>query len=79
MVNSKINNMDPRKLKHKFKWFSQEIDDDVDSCRKLLKFRLAKLIQSNAAYLYRNEDVLPYYVVIDFEATCDISNPSNFK
>lgn len=78
-INGKVNNMDVKKIRHKFRWFNCENQEDVEACRKAVKLRLAKIIRRHAASLYVNQRVLPYYVVLDFEATCEALNPPDYK
>jgi 3'-5' exoribonuclease 1 len=75
-----IDTLDKPTLIRHLKKYNQNPNGNVDCLKKRLKtyLRKKKLASSN---IYCGSDVktlFPYYVVLDFEATCNEVNPPDF-
>lgn len=78
-VNGKINRMKKGQLIDKMKKKKLNVDGEIEVLRKRLKnyYRMQALIKSK---ICESENTyFPYFVVIDIEATCTESNPSDYK
>lgn len=78
-MNAKVNNMDMKKIKHRYRWYEYDRESDIGTVRKNLKTCLAAIMTKNVDSIYKNEKTLPYYVVVDFEATCEAENPQHYQ
>lgn len=78
-MHKKVNNMDLKKIKRRYRWYEYDAESDIETIRKNLKQSLAAIMTKNVNSIYRNENTLPYYVVMDFEATCEALNPTNYQ
>uniref|UniRef100_A0A8D8YQ67 3'-5' exoribonuclease 1 n=1 Tax=Cacopsylla melanoneura TaxID=428564 RepID=A0A8D8YQ67_9HEMI len=78
IINGQINAMKRKDLVPKLKKYHLNHKGDVMVLRKRLKnhFKVTKLTK---AKLMEKYNLPPYYVVIDFEATCQENNPVDFK
>lgn len=77
-INGEINKMNTEQLIEKLKHYNLDINGNDDVRRRRLKnmYRKLKLASIN---INVSSDVLPYYVIIDFEATCLSVNPPDYK
>ncbi|KAL1461716.1 hypothetical protein WDU94_013588 [Cyamophila willieti] len=78
MINGQINAMKRKDLVIKLKKYHLNHKGDIMVLRKRLKnhFKITKLTK---AKLMEKHNLQPYYVVIDFEATCQENNPVDFN
>ncbi|KAI5746387.1 hypothetical protein M8J77_003053 [Diaphorina citri] len=78
VINGQINAMKRKDLVNKLKKYHLNHKGDIMVLRKRLKnhFKVTKLTK---AKLMEKQNLQPYYVVIDFEATCQENNPVDYK
>lgn len=78
VINGQINGLKRKELVTKLKKYNLNHKGHISVLRKRLKnhFKIKKLTK---AKLMEIQNLQPYYVVIDFEATCQENNPVDFK
>lgn len=78
-VNGKINRMKISQLIDTMKKKKLNVDGEMEVLRKRLKnhYRMQALIKSKICE--SETTYFPYFVVIDIEATCTETNPSDYK
>lgn len=78
IINGQINSLKRKDLVAKLKKYHLNHKGDIRVLQKRLKnhFRVTKLTN---AKLMEKQILQPYYVVIDFEATCQENNPVDYK
>lgn len=77
-INGKINRMTADELIKKLKMYHLDTEGSDDIRRKRLKSHYKK-IKLATADLILSPKLLPYYVIVDFEATCELVNPPNYR
>lgn len=77
-INGEINRMNKQNLVAKLSQYNLNTEGDMDILKKRLKnYNLNKaLAKSN---LFKITHLHPYYVIVDFEATCEAVNPLNYQ
>lgn len=77
-INGKINKMNTQELIRKLRHYRLDTGGTDEVRRKRLKNNYRK-IKLASADLYVSNRLLPYYVIVDFEATCEEVNPADYK
>lgn len=78
IINGKINRMSSDELIKKLKHYHLDTNGSDEVRRKRLKSHYKK-VKLGSADLYLSSKLLPYYVIVDFEATCEVVNPPNYR
>ena len=79
-LNGQINRMDLCQMKQRCKELDLECNGKREAVKRRLKehFKNAKLIEAGLVKPRENRNV-DYFIVIDFEATCEERNPPEYK
>lgn len=78
IINGQINGMKRKDLVSKLRKYHLNHKGDIMVLRKRLKnhYKVTKLTK---AKLMEKHNLQPFYVIIDFEATCQENNPVDFR